>query len=403
MELTIEQTLRQGITAHRNGKLQEAEKCYRTIISCQPQHVDANHNLGVLAVSVGKTEEAIPFFKIALESSPKQAQFWLSYIDALINLGRLDIAKQVLKEAENAGLKGDKFDQLDRQLNGASISIQTTGSRDNPSRQQINNLATLYSQGKLEEALVQGNQLASQFSADPNIPNILGEVYSSLGNHKNAIASYNRAIEVEPNYAEAYNNLGVTLNKLGRNEEAITSLNRAIDLWPNYAEAYNNLGKVLIDFGEYKEAVANLNQAIKLWPDYAGAYNNLGNALENLSKYEEAISSYNKAIELNPDDAGTHNNLGNALKGLGKYEEAISSYNKAIELNPNEAGTHNSLGNALKHLGKYEEAIKIYSKALEFQSNSGGSKLGLSKTYRELGDFNKAINVLIVDISNRVS
>ena len=368
MGLTIDQVLQQGIAVHKAGKLQEAERLYRSILTEQPKHSDANHNLGVLAVNVGKTAEALPFFKIALDSSPKQIQFWLSYIDALINLEQLDTAKQVLKEGKSAGLKGDTFDQLDAQLNGTIISSQTIDSKGNLSKQQIDSLATLYSQGKLGEALVQGNQLADQFSEDPYIPNILGAVYSSLGKHEEAIASYSRAIGIKPDYPEAHNNLGVTLNKLGKHERAITSLNQAIKLWPDYAEAHNNLGKVLNDFGEYKEAIISLNQAIELWPDYAGAYNNLGNALKNLGKYEEAIISYNKAIELKPDDAGTHNNLGNALK----------------------------------HLGKYEQAIKIYLKAIEFQSNSGSSKLGLSKTYRELGDFNKAINVLIVDIANRV-
>ena len=73
MELTIEQALQQGVAAHKEGKLQDAERLYRAILQLQPGHADANHNLGVLAVSVNKADEALPLFKNALEANPKAA------------------------------------------------------------------------------------------------------------------------------------------------------------------------------------------------------------------------------------------------------------------------------------------------------------------------------------------
>ncbi|MDC0999420.1 tetratricopeptide repeat protein, partial [Alphaproteobacteria bacterium] len=84
MELTVDQALQHGIAAHREGKVQEAERLYRSVLQFQPKHPDANHNLGIIAVSVGKTEAALPLFKTALEANPKTEQFWISYIDALI-------------------------------------------------------------------------------------------------------------------------------------------------------------------------------------------------------------------------------------------------------------------------------------------------------------------------------
>ena len=93
MELTIEQTLQQGVAAHREGKLEQAERLYKAILQSQPMHPDANHNLGVIAVSVNKIELALPLFKTALEVNPKKEQFWLSYIDALIKENQLEITK----------------------------------------------------------------------------------------------------------------------------------------------------------------------------------------------------------------------------------------------------------------------------------------------------------------------
>ena len=93
MELTIEQVLQQGIAAQKEGKFEEAARLYRAILQSQPLHPDANHNLGVLAVSVNKADAALSLFKTALEANPRLEQFWLSYIDALIKEKQFDNAK----------------------------------------------------------------------------------------------------------------------------------------------------------------------------------------------------------------------------------------------------------------------------------------------------------------------
>ena len=83
MELTIEQALQQGVTAHNAGNLQEAERLYRAILQSQPVHADANHNLGLIAISANQSAAALPLFKLALEANPKIEQFWLSQVSTL--------------------------------------------------------------------------------------------------------------------------------------------------------------------------------------------------------------------------------------------------------------------------------------------------------------------------------
>ena len=129
MELTIDQALQQGIAAHKEGKLQDAERLYRAILKAQPKHPDANHNLGVLAVAVGKPLEAIPLFKLALEANPKIEQFWLSYADALIKTERFDEAKRVLIEGETSGVASEKLKLFHQQ-------IQTSVSHDEKNKRQ---------------------------------------------------------------------------------------------------------------------------------------------------------------------------------------------------------------------------------------------------------------------------
>ena len=207
MNLTIDQALQQGIAAHQDGRLQDAEKAYKAILDTHPQHPDANHNLGVLAVGVGKASDALPYFKAALEADPKIEQYWLSYIDTLIKLGHTDAARQVLQQGRNAGLKGDRVDTLEAQLNGITPSL--VSSDTHPSKEQLDGLVALYQQGKHQEAVVQGKALADQFPDNPIIPNILGVVYSALGDTEAAIEHYNNAIKIKPDYADPYNNLGV--------------------------------------------------------------------------------------------------------------------------------------------------------------------------------------------------
>ena len=89
MEFTLDQVLQKGIEAHKAGNVQEADRYYTAILKANPKHPDANHNMGVLAVGLGKVEAALPFLKTALETNPSIAQYWLSYIDALIKLDRI--------------------------------------------------------------------------------------------------------------------------------------------------------------------------------------------------------------------------------------------------------------------------------------------------------------------------
>ena len=145
MDLTIDQALLQGVAAHKEGKLQEAEKFYRSILQSQPQNADANHNLGVLAVSVNKTNVALPLFKTALTANPKIEQFWLSYIDALIKVKQFENAKQLFEQAKIQGINGERLNSLKAQL---SPKIQKQNAiRLSQPQEQLNTLLEHYQKG----------------------------------------------------------------------------------------------------------------------------------------------------------------------------------------------------------------------------------------------------------------
>ena len=220
MEITLEQALQKGVEAHKAGKVQEADACYTAVLKSQPKHPDANHNMGVLAVGIGKIEQALPFFKTALEVNPSIAQYWLSYIDALIKLDRMADAKAVLEQAKSKGAQGDGFDQIEKKLGSSGTPIADV---PDPPQNQIQPLINLYTKGQYQEALTQAEQLLIKFPESLILYNIIGAANKGLGNLEEAIEAYTKALSINPDFAKAYNNIGVALKEQGKLDEAIVA------------------------------------------------------------------------------------------------------------------------------------------------------------------------------------
>jgi tetratricopeptide (TPR) repeat protein len=247
MELTIEQALEQGVAALKEGKLQDAERLYRAILQSQPLHPDANHNLGVLAVSVNKAEAALPLFKTALEANPKIEKFWLSYIEALIKEKQFDNAKAVLEQAKKQGVDADRLNSLETQLS-PKTQIENVNSAS-PSQQQLNSLLEYCQNGRFSEAEKLAVEINQEFPKHQFAWKVLGAVLGATGKNSEAAHANQTAVALSPQDAEAHNNLGNTLKELGRLDEAEASYTQAIALKPDFAEAKSNLGNMLKEIG----------------------------------------------------------------------------------------------------------------------------------------------------------
>ncbi|MEZ5045314.1 MAG: tetratricopeptide repeat protein [Saprospiraceae bacterium] len=171
--------------------------------------------------------------------------------------------------------------------------------------------------------------------------------YFYINKKAEALASYDKAIELNPEYASAFNNRGTVLSKLDRKAEALASYDKAIELNPEYASAFYNRGTVLDDLDRKAEALASYDKAIELNPEDASAFYNRGTVLDDLDRKAEALASYDKAIELNPEYASAFYNRGNVLDDLDRKAEALASYDKAIELNPEYASAFYNRGTVL--------------------------------------------------------
>ena len=134
MKLTIDEALQKGVTAYRQGKFQHAERLYRAILQTQPEHPDANYNLGILAISANKADAALPLFKAALTANPKKEKFWFSYIDALIKDKKFESAKRVIDQVKSKGMASDKLTVFEKKILSQN---RISGSQSAPQKKNL--------------------------------------------------------------------------------------------------------------------------------------------------------------------------------------------------------------------------------------------------------------------------
>jgi tetratricopeptide (TPR) repeat protein len=389
MELTLDGALQKAVEAHKARQIQEASRLYKAILQVQPKHPDANHNMGLLAASVGKVQESLSFFKIALEANPNIGQFWLSCIDALIKLDRITDAQAMLAEAKGKGVKGKAFDELKQRLPG--ISNNKVKPQD-PSSKQLQLVISLYTQGQLQQALSHTTQMLEQFPHSTVLYNIAGASNARLKQFDAAIDSYKQALKINPNDAQAYNNMGNALQDQGDSEAAMGSYKQALIIKPDYADAYYNMGTALYDKGEIEASIDSFKAALKIKPDYAEVYNNMGVAFNDKVDLKASIDSFKNALKIKPDYANAYNNMGNAFNDKGDQEAAIDSYKQALRINPNDAQAYNNMGNALQNQGDSEAAIDSYKQAIKIKPDYAEAYSNMGVALNDKGDLEAAID-----------
>ncbi len=185
--------------------------------------------------------------------------------------------------------------------------------------------------------------------------------------YQNVETLWRDTLAKNPNACLAQNGLGLVLAQTGQIEEAIARFEQALRISPDFAEAHINLGMALAQQGRLTEAMSHYKQALRIKPGSAMAYYNLGLALAQAGRLTEAMSHYEQALRIKPDDAAAHYNLGKALLRVGRVPEAIEHFEQALRIAPDYAEAHDNLGLALARTGKIKEAIVHLEQVLRLQ------------------------------------
>jgi tetratricopeptide (TPR) repeat protein len=202
----------------------------------------------------------------------------------------------------------------------------------------------------------------SSFDADTYFNQGLAK--SKLGDNQGAIADYNQAIKIKPDYAHAYIVRGLAKSDLGDNQDAIADYNQAIQIKPDYADAYRNRGLAKSNLGDKQGAIADYNQAIKIKPDYAPAYIVRALAKSNLEDNQGAIADCNQAIQIEPDYALAYIVRGIAKYNLGDKQGTIDEYKQAAELYLKQ-GKMKDYREALDNIKNLDQDIKNFDQPHE--------------------------------------
>lgn len=295
--------LQTAVTAHRTGNFEEAENIYRVLIEEEPGNFVAQHNLGMLVLSLRGPFSAMPYLKKALELNPSINDFWIDYAEALTQAGWLDAALNLIRQGENHVQDRDPFVAL---------------------RQRIQALG--HSQAKPKQA--ESSKLLQAFGAT---------------NYREAEAIARYITQHEPVKGYGWKFLGSACAAVGRIDESIPYLKQAATMLPEDYEVLSNLAAALQGVGRSREAERYCRQAVMLKPDFTEAHSNLGNILRAQGRHSEAVTCHRRAMELCPDFAEAHNNLALVLQSIGEIEEAEAEYRKALALKPSLRNTHSNL------------------------------------------------------------
>jgi len=229
------------LTHLRNRDFQSEETMWRDILAKRPSNIRAYNDLGLALVKQGKNDEAMTYFKKAMEINPRFIVLYNNIGLLLLNSGDLEQATQFFTQAVT--YKPDYAEAV----------------------------------------------------------NNLGLAYARAGRYDAARTQYENAIKLDPSYAESYNNLGVIYLEQKQYKEGWEYVQKAIALKPHYATAYNNLGVISIHLGKFPEAEQYFRRALQLNPDYAKALNNLGVAVKQQGRVQEAMSYFSMALKLSPN------------------------------------------------------------------------------------------------------
>ena len=372
-----------GLHAHNAGDLSSAELLYQETLAIQPDHSEANHNIGMVLVTKNELDKALKFFKYALDTSPNVSLFWASYIDVLIKLDRITESKTLIKAVKDAGIHCKKIEAISNLL---SVEYQDPGPND------AQKIAELIETQKFDDAIKTCLNLMDTYPSSAVLNINLGKCYFELEQIEPAIASYKTATEYQPEWATAFILLGQLYSSQKNSNQAIECLKRAIDLQPDDPDLYAALGAEFIKNGDFDGAIDYFDKNTKQDPNSSFILSLLGDAYNSKADHRSAIDYYTQALELEPGDAITHFNMGNAFQAMGNYTAAIESYQQTININPYFTEVFINLGVAQKDKGDTTTAIKTFKRVLKIDPNCADAYYNMGNVLGSIGDHKAALD-----------
>jgi len=194
-----------------------------------------------------------------------------------------------------------------------------------------------------------------------------------------ALADFNKAISLDPNYTQAYANRGLVYRKTGKLDLAQADYDKALSLDAGYATAYVGRGMVESQQGKSAQALADFNKAIALKPDNAEAYYSRGLLYQSQHQHQFAIDDFSTALGLTTQRSDLFVARGLSYLAVGDNKSAASDLDQAVQADPTSAKAWASRGLAYERLGLKEKAAGSYAKALNINDKYQPAQTGFAR------------------------
>lgn len=266
--------------------------------------------------------------------------------------------------------------------------------------------ASLLADAKLYVRAIQDMDAVIELQPEnPKFLNTRGYFHLLLQNNDAAMEDFNKAIALDPKYAQPLNNRGLVrisqggfhkqsgeLDKVdGEFAKAVHEFNAALRIDPQYVDAHNNRGFALSLSKKYDESIVSFSKAIELNDEYVNAWNNRGQAQALAGRPEVAIADFSKAIELQPATMEYYQQRADAYLAAGKPELArqdldhvawsyeLDALNRQLNAEPKNPENWVARGNHLQKVARWDEAVQNYDDALKLVQNCVGAQVGRAK------------------------
>lgn len=361
----VDRLVVEGARLHRAGNIAEAEQHYLRALQLHPDHAEALHMLGALALQVQRHDVSVALLERAVRQNTSNPTYLYNFALALQQQGRLDDAVKALDVT--LALKPD---HAGAHKNRANLLLQLG--------RPIDALQSFDAELALRP---------DQADTWQHRANALQE----LRRFDEALASYDRVLALKPDHVGAWLNRGNICGRLGRRDEALSAFDRALDLHPGLAGAWLGRANIRCAMGRIDEALADYEKALAFDSRLAAAWVGQGNALSAGKRHREALVAYDKAIALDFGLADAWLGRGNACRELAKTDDALVAYETALGLAPDLAEAHLGRGNALTELDRYDEALARYDRAIELRPDLAAAWLGRGNVLRQKRSHHEAL------------
>ncbi|HEY3598152.1 MAG TPA: tetratricopeptide repeat protein [Paraburkholderia sp.] len=339
--------MRKGRALDEARHYDEAEKLYRFVVNCYPQFAEANHKLGVVLIRLYQADAAIPFLEMALGLNPNQPQYWMNYVDALLQSGQTRAAWTALEMGQQRGMSGPAVDAVIGVMTSISSQMITMRPRPITASDEAPSSDTT-SPGAGIEPSSAGGPLPTQQECD------IALAHFNKGRIKQAIVAGRSLAKRFPSHPTGWKVLGVGHYRLGQYDEAQQALNTASKLGPSDVEVLQVLSSLLMSKKLYDEAEARCKLLLETAPDHAEGQRVMGIILSSQGRLKEAEDYTRKSLASTPDSAAVHVSLGAIMLRRGKHTEAASIFRHALTLDPANHMANENLAFCLSHSEEIE-------------------------------------------------